>query len=86
MKIMVPNSKERMHALEVFIFHHVTIAWSCFEVSDVKKDGTVFVKFRSGPGATASELSRRFSKALLDTGYQFVQPEDVKFRLPLTQF
>jgi hypothetical protein len=83
---MVPNSHERLHALDVFIFHHVTINWSLFEVSNVKKDGTVFVKFKSGVRVSASELSKLFLRALESTGYSYTQPDDVKFRLPITQF
>lgn len=86
MKTVVHNSKARTQALVAFILGNVTGHRSAFEVSDVKGDGTVFVRFRSSPHEPAITLAEAFRDALGGSGLLFVQTEDTKFRLALDQF
>lgn len=86
MKKVVHNAKARTKALEAFILENVTGHRTSFEVSDVKQDGTVFVRFRSSPHTPAIVLAESFSGSLGARGLQFVQTDDTKFRLALDQF
>jgi hypothetical protein len=86
MKKMVHDSKARTKALVQFILANACGHRTSFEVSDVKSDGTVFVRFRSSPHDPAVFLAEEFSRALNAQGLQFVQTEDTKFRLALDQF
>jgi hypothetical protein len=87
---MVHHSNARIQNLTKFILHNVADYKSHFEVSDVKQDGTVFVRFKSVEAGTyrgtASELAGRFFRALTEARYTFVQVDVGKFRLPLDQF
>lgn len=87
---MVADSNARIDALKAFILEHVCDHKSHFEVSDVKQDGTVFVRFRGcrkgSYGASAAEEAQRFNQALWASKVEFVQTDDVKFRLALKQF
>ena len=85
-KKMVHNSKAHTKALVQFILANATGHRTSFEVSDVKSDGTVFVRFRSSPYDPAIFIAEEFSKALNAQNLQFVQTEDTKFRLALDQF
>jgi hypothetical protein len=86
MKRTVHNSKALIKVLIDFILANVTGHRTSFEVSDVKRDGTVFVRFRSSPHDPAIYLAEAFRDALSGRGLQFVQTEDTKFRLALDQF
>lgn len=86
MRKTVHNSKALAKALEAFILANVTGHRTSFDVSDVKQDGTVFVRFRSTPHDPAIFLAETFRDALSGRGLQFVQTEDTKFRLALDQF
>lgn len=86
MKTMVPFANAKLAALKQFILDEVLANKQCFEVSDVKGDGTVFVRFRSVTEASASTLAQSFCEAFDAHDVQFTQPEDCKFRLPLCQF
>ncbi len=86
MKKVVHDSKARTKALVQFILENATGHRTSFEVSDVKGDGTVFVRFRSSPHDPAIVLAETFSRALNAQNLQFVQTEDTKFRLALDQF
>jgi len=83
---MVHNSKALIQVLLQFILKVVTGHRTAVEVSPVKADGTVFIKFRSSPVESASELSYRFVEQLNLKRIQFVQTDDHKFRLALDQF
>jgi hypothetical protein len=83
---MVADSRKRTRALEQFIVFHMEIPKSLFEVSDVKRDGTVFVKFRSSDFAPAMTLTENFGEALRYANKDFVQTDDNKIRLALEQF
>jgi hypothetical protein len=83
---MVHNSKALIQVLINFILTLVTSCRTAVEVSPVKQDGTVFIKFRSSPQESASELSYRFVEQLNLKKVQFVQTDDHKFRLALDQF
>lgn len=86
MKKVVHNSKALTQALTQFILANATGHRTSFEVSDVKQDGTVFVRFRSSPHEPAIFLAEQFRNALNARGLLFVQTEDTKFRLALDQF
>lgn len=86
MKKVVHDSKARTKALVQFILANATGHRTSFEVSDVKADGTVFVRFRSSPHVPAIVLAESFRDALNGLKLQFVQTEDTKFRLALDQF
>lgn len=86
MKRTVHNSKALTKALIDFILANATGHRTSFEVSDVKQDGTVFVRFRSSPHDPAICLAESFRDALNARGLLFVQTEDTKFRLALDQF
>ncbi len=83
---MVPHGKARLKALEQFILANATVYSSAFEISDVKGDGTVFVRFRSSPVYSAISIAEAFRDALNGHKLQFVQTDDNKFRLALDQF
>jgi len=87
---MVHNSNARIEVLSAFILEHVADYRSHFEISDVKQDGTVFVKFRGTAagsfGATPQTLGQRFGEALKNTNRLFQQLDVHKFRLALDQF
>lgn len=86
MKPLVHGSKARTKALVRFILDNVSGHRTSFEVSPVKGDGTVFVRFRSSPHDPAIFLAEAFRDALGGHGLRFVQTEDTKFRLALDQF
>jgi len=83
---MVHDSRARTQALVQFIMENVVGHRSAFEVSDVKQDDTVFVRFRSYLKWSAMELSEDFNHALWAHRKDFVQTGDVQFRLRLDQF
>lgn len=86
MKRTVHNSKALTKTLVDFILANVTRHRTSFEVSDVKRDGTVFVRFRSSPRDPAICLAESFCDALNARGFFFVQTDDTKFRMALDQF
>lgn len=83
---MVHNSKQRVKALEDFIYANVIGHRTAFQVSDVKQDGTVFVRFRSAHIWSAMDITRSFTQELTRLGKAFVQTDDNKVRLALDQF
>jgi hypothetical protein len=83
---MVHHSSARINALINFIIEHTKTDKSTFQVSDVKRDGTVFVKFRSSSTIPALFLAECFNRALWSANMQFTQTTDVQFRLSLDQF
>lgn len=83
---MVHNSKARVQALATFIMDAVIGHRTAFDVSDVKQDGTVFVKFRSYMSWSSATLSRDFNRALHGAQKKFTQTDDRTFRLALDQF
>lgn len=86
MKKTVHDSKVRTRTLVQFILENVTGRYVSFDVSGVKRDGTVFVRFRSTPHDPAIILAKSFRDALNGHGLLFLQTEDTKFRLALDQF
>jgi hypothetical protein len=83
---MVHNSKARISNLKDFIQMKVCPQLALFEVSDVKQDGTVTVKFRSGTNVAATELARRFIEMMEVTSRRFYGVSEVQFRFALDQF
>jgi len=83
---MVHNSTARSHSLNSFILDEVIENKQAFEVSDVKRDGSVFVRFRSVTEACATACAKSFKEALENYGFNYTQTDDNKFRLPLEQF
>lgn len=85
MKKTVHDSRARLRALRSFL---LTLGMSpaAFEVSDVKGDGTVFVRFRSVDGESSNELGERFQEALEGHGLPYMMPEVTKFRIELARF
>lgn len=83
---MVHNSKARIKALEQFIIQNVCEERSSFEVSDVKRDGTVFVRFRSITEVSATHAMTAFQDAMNESKKDYVITDVNKVRLPLAQF
>lgn len=86
MKTQVFASKARIKTLERFLFDEVIERPQAFEVSDVKGDGTVFVRFRSVTEASATACAKSFREACEGRGILYTQTEENKFRLALDQF
>lgn len=58
-----------------------------FEVSDVKSDGTVFVRFKSTiEGLAATTAADVFERQMKADERMFLRTDDVKFRLALEEF
>jgi len=83
---MVHDSKARVRTLAGFIREHVSHNTSVFDISGVKRDGTVFVKFSSSTVDPASWYVRLFREALEGSNRLFEQPAPCQFRLALDQF
>lgn len=83
---MVHNSKALLKSLESFILQNVVAQRSAFDVSGVKADGTVFVRFRSTDTASATQLAFDFIDHLSRRRARYTQTDDHKFRLPIDQF
>ena len=83
---MVHRSTAHKKALTKFIMDAVIGHRTAFDVSDVKQDGTVFVKFRSYMSWSSDTLSRDFNRALHGAEKKFTQTDDRTFRLALDQF
>lgn len=84
---MVPFARSLHDQLERFIRERITDGHSgCFEVSTVKRDGTVFVRFKSVGDRPATFLVERFVCELGRDGLSYVQIDNVRFRLALDQF
>jgi hypothetical protein len=83
---MVHNSKARIKVLEDWLYANVIGHRSAFEVSDVKQDGSVFIRFRGIHIWSSMELARMCGKELLQAGKTYVQTDDNKLRLALDQF
>jgi|SRR6478609_1046831 len=89
MRTAVHNSRAKLRALEGFIaraLSHVTGDRAAFELSDVKGDGTVFVRFRSTDKVSSIFLAETFRDALNGLSIQFEQTDDTKFRASLDAF
>lgn len=85
-KRVVHDCRARAKALAQFIIERADCHRTSFELSDVKGDGTVFVRFRSSTQAPAIVHAESFRDALNAGGILFDQTEDTKFRLALDQF
>lgn len=84
---MVHHSNARTATLTRFIMDNVPGCTSAaLEVSPVKRDGTVFIKFRSSAEASAAQLTSSFAEALREAGRAYAQVDVNKVRLPLEQF
>lgn len=84
---MVHHSKARVQALEQLILSNIIAQRAAFDISGIKRDNTVFVKFKSSPAAAkaACVLAQEFSHALLLLGVSFTRPDDHLVRLDLQQ-
>lgn len=84
---MVHNSKALLKSLESFICMNVTLKKSCWSLSTVKQDGTVFVRFRSDQHVDAEYLTGCFCQSLTRACIlSFVQTDDNKVRVSLDGF
>lgn len=83
---MVHHSKARTQHLSQFIIANVACATGAFTISDVKQDGTVFVKFRSVEDRTSLNLVQEFNAVLWREQMKFTQTDDRTIRLALNQF
>ena len=83
---MVHDSGERVKRLHTMIHEELAILKCCVEVSDVKSDDTVTVKFKSSTGIPAQTLDWAFSVSLKERGIEHTYSEqDYKFRIPIRQ-
>lgn len=83
---MVHDSKARVRTLAAFIIENVGCRKTVFDISAVKRDHTVFVKFSSSTVDPASWYVRLFREALVASGRAFEEPAPCQFRLALDQF
>lgn len=83
---MVHNSKAKIEALVTFVKEATSAPNNSFEVSDVKQDGSVFVRFRSSDTRSASDYADTMNVALTRAGRPFEQTTDVRLRVPLDGF
>ena len=84
MKVNVQNKRERLDALKqvlVTTLGHSTA--KVVEMSDVKRDGTVFLRFKSTTEVSAIEATEAFGRHLMGTGAAFMQTDDNRIRMPL---
>lgn len=82
----MPDKKALTRNLVAFIMEHVIGHRTAFDVSDVHRDGTVFVKFRSYMSWDSHTLATTFNRALWGANKPFVQSDDRTFRVALDQF
>ncbi len=82
---VVHNSNARIQNLELLI-NMEGVPRRSFQVSDVKQDGMVFVKFKSDDDATSAERACHFTALMCRLGKEFMQVDDRMFRLALSQF
>ena len=59
---------------------------STYDVSDVKADGTVFVRFKSSMYCSGVDLATAFRIEMQLRGMSFFQVEENKFRVAIDQF
>lgn len=80
------GAKNATKRLEEFILMNV-IGWkSSFIISDVKRDGMVFVRFRSSPFTSAFEMVDQFRRLLCSNKVEYVfAPGDVVIRVKISQ-
>ncbi len=86
MKKTFHGSAAQLRDLTGFILDRVVGSRTSFEVSDVKRDGTVFVRFRSGQGHSATYLIDNFVIALNRHAVAHALPDENKVRLSLKAF
>ena len=79
------NGKARLKALTALILEQVTGHRTSFEISDIKADGTVFVRFRSSPVDPASFLVGEFTSFLEARGVTYTRPDDTRFRFAIDE-
>jgi hypothetical protein len=89
MRTAVHNARAKLRALEGFVarsVQHLTGDRNAFQLSDVKGDGTVFVRFRSTDKVSSINLAETFRDALNGLSIRFEQTDDTKFRASLDAF
>ena len=88
MKIIVHNAKEKLNALHMLIVERVgnSDRFPRFEVSDPKSDGTVFVRFISREGYSASTMCNHFVGVLVGLNLPHQQTDTNKVRVALDLF
>ena len=81
----VHNKKARMEDLYSLIsaVSGLPLGAPAWQLSDVKQDGTVFVRFRSLEDHPASTITDRVESGLFDRGYEFTRTDDNKLRVRL---
>lgn len=83
MKTIVHNSRVKLQVLSRLI--HRNVPECAFELSDVKRDGTVIVRFKSTRTISSEEAQELLSGHLLTSGLRFEIPVAGQVRLPLDQ-
>lgn len=83
---MVHNSKARLASLRAFLLTQVTVPSECFEVSDVKADDTVIVRFKSSSRCSAREFLAEFNSVMELTGRTCYGHGEDRLRFKLDQF
>ena len=87
MKVTIHNAKLLTRNLTQFILDAVTPHRSSFEVSSVKKNECVIVRFRSSEIDPAIMLAEDFISALSVSNLSYEQlADECKFSIPLGQF
>ena len=85
MKKVVHDSRARLRALRSFLLS-LGMPSETFEVSDVKGDGTVFVRLRSGKGESSLGLAKTLEGAFSRLGLPYEMPTMTQFRFELERF
>lgn len=76
--MIVHNKHERVARLLTMI-----VDLSSCRVSDVKRDGTIVIRFLSTNAISAIELTESFREHLTSNRIEFVQVDDVRLRFQL---
>jgi ribosome-interacting GTPase 1 len=88
-KEFVHDSKRKLAELNDFVQNTLTACAEGniqFQISDVKGDGTVFVRFRGTPKVSTSELSKALQDALQGCQVPFTVPAENQVRLAIEAF
>lgn len=88
MKPVVHNKHARLEALNEMISDALVVlcvanASKLIEVSDVKRDGTIFIRFKSFDSTSAIEATEAFGQYLTNVKIAFEQVDDVRIRMTL---
>lgn len=87
MRIIVVGAKRRVKAVKELLRSRITDDRSSYDVSDVKRDGTLFVRFHSTNSAPARITAAAFEAVLIEMKVEFSRENgEPKYRMRADQF